>query len=105
MLGLKDDMVDQQISNREIDAAVKFSVVSLSFYESNTINKEIIANDDPSAYNLPFIKRLGMAIEDGWAVFVDVIIYLANLWALIIIGLAAWFIIARYRKQQGLVKG
>ena len=103
VLNLKDDMIDQQIGNRQIDDAVKNSVVTLSFYQSNTINKEIIANDDPSAYNLPFFKRLGMAIENGWAVFVDVIIGVASLWAFIIAGIGVWLIF-RYYKGRVLVK-
>ncbi len=99
VLLLKDDMVDQQISNLGITDAVKNSVITLSFYQSNTINKEIIANDDPSAYNLPFFKRLGMAIENGWEVFVDIIIGLANLWVFILAGLGVWMIIRRYRTK------
>jgi hypothetical protein len=104
VLLLKDDMVDQQISNLGINDAVKNSIVTLSFYQSNTINKEIIANDDPSAYNLPFFKRLGMAIENGWEVFVDVIIGLANLWVFILAALGIWMIVRHYR-TKALVKG
>jgi len=104
VLNLKDDMIDQQIGARQIDDAVKNSIVTLSFYESNTINKEIIANDDPSAYNLQFFKRLGMAIENGWAVFVDVIIGIADLWVFIVAGIGVWIIIRHY-KGRVLVKG
>jgi len=104
VLNLKDDMIDQQIGNRQIDDAVKNSIVTLSFYQSNTINKEIIANDDPSAYNLSFFKRLGMALENGWTMFVDVIIGLANLWVFILAGVGVWLVIRRY-KSRVLVKG
>ena len=100
VLDLKDDMIDQQINNREIDAAVKYSVISLGFYESNTINKEVIANDDPSAYNLQFLKRMGMAIENGWQFFVDLIVGITNLWVFILAGLLVWFIIARYKSKK-----
>jgi hypothetical protein len=104
VLALKDDQVDEQISNRGIDDAVKNSVVSLSFYESNTINKEIIANDDPSAYNLPFFKRLIMAMANGWGIFVDVVIGIANLWVFILAGIGVWVLIAYYKTRR-LVKG
>ena len=102
VLQLKDDMVDQQIGNLGINNAVKNSVVTLSFYQSNTINKEAIANDDPSAYNLPFIKRMGMAIETGWEVFVDVIIALTNLWVFILAAIGAWTLIRYYRNKKSL---
>jgi hypothetical protein len=100
VLNLKDDMIDQQIGNRQIDDAVKNSVVTLSFYQSNTINKEVIANDDPSAYNLPFFRRLGMAIENGWGIFVDVIIGMANLWVFILAGIGVWVLIRNYRGKK-----
>ena len=103
VLNLKDDMIDQQIGNRQIDDAVKNSIITLSFYQSNTINKEIIANDDPSAYNLPFFKRLGMAIESGWGLFVDVVIGLANIWVFILAGIGVWVVI-RYYKGRVLIK-
>ena len=45
ILAFKDNMVDRQISNRAIDDSVKRSVITLSFYESNVIHKEIIANN------------------------------------------------------------
>jgi hypothetical protein len=100
VLNLKDDMIDQQIGNRQIDDAVKNSIVTLSFYQSNTINKEVIANDDPSAYNLPFFRRLGMAIENGWGIFVDVIIGMANLWVFILAGIGVWVLIRNYRGKK-----
>ncbi|MDB5132161.1 MAG: hypothetical protein JWR02_1910 [Mucilaginibacter sp.] len=105
VLLLKDDMVDQQINNRGIDDAVRNSVVNLSFYQSNTINREIIANDDPSAYNLPFLNRFGMAIEKGWQVFVDVIIAITNLWVFILAGIGIWMIVNYYRNKKSLQMG
>jgi Domain of unknown function (DUF4349) len=100
VLQLKDDMVDQQVNNKVIDDEVKNSIVMLSFYQSNSINKEIIANDDPEAYNLPFFKRLGRAIENGWEVFVDVVIALTNLWVFILAGLGAWLIFRNYKSKK-----
>jgi hypothetical protein len=100
VLNLKDDMIDQQIGNRQIDDAVKNSIVTLSFYQSNTINKEIIANDDPSAYNLPFFRRLGLALANGWGIFVDVMIGIANLWVFILAGTGVWLLVRNYRNNK-----
>ena len=100
VLNLKDDMIDQQISNRHIDDAVKNSIITLSFYESNTINKEIIANDDPSAYNFSFFKRVGMTFENGWEMFTDLVIGLVNLWVFILLAISSWIIVARYKNKK-----
>ena len=100
VLDLQDDMVDQQISNRQIDEAVKNSVITLHFYQSNTINKELIANDDPSAYNLPFFKRLGLAVANGVDIFADVVIGLANIWLFILLGVIGWMLISYYKNKK-----
>jgi len=104
LLAFKNNMIDQQINSSKIDDSVKNSIITLNFYESNIISSEIIANDDLSAYNLPFSKRLGLAIENGWGVFVDIFVGIANFWVLIPIGLGVWFII-RYYKSKVLAKG
>jgi len=100
VLLLKDDMVDQQIGNQQIDDEVKNSIVTLSFYQSNTIYKETVVNDDPSAYNLPFFKRLIGAIENGWLIFEELLLGLANLWVLIIAGLGIWMLVKYYRSKR-----
>ncbi|HVV53879.1 MAG TPA: DUF4349 domain-containing protein [Mucilaginibacter sp.] len=99
VLDLKDDIVDKQIGNMSTDDAVKYSVVSLNFYQSDAILKEVIANDDPSAYNIPFFQRLRLALTNGWGVFVEFIIVLANLWTFILVGLAVWMGIVYYRRR------
>lgn len=99
VLWLKDDMVDGQINNQRIDAAVKYSNISLNFQQSNTIVKEMVANDDPSAYQLPFFKRLFMAIANGWAMFTEFIIGLVNLWVFVLAGIGVWIAYRTYRKR------
>ncbi|RYZ99573.1 MAG: DUF4349 domain-containing protein [Sphingobacteriaceae bacterium] len=100
VLNLRDDLVDEQIYNRKIDDAVKYSVVNLSFYQSNTIFKEVIANDDPASYNLPFFKRVGLALSDGWNLFKELLIVLINAWALILAGIVLWQAIMFYKRKR-----
>ena len=100
VLNLRDDLVDEQIYNRKIDDAVKYSVVNLSFYQSNTIFKEIIANDDPSSYNLPFFKRVGLALSNGWYIFKEAILVVANVWVFLLAGVILWQIIIYYRRKR-----
>lgn len=99
MLKLKDDMVDQKINNSRIDEAVRFSVVDLSLYQSNTIVQEIIPNDNASFYQVSFFNQLYMALENGWNMFATVIIALVNLWVFVIAGFAAWFIFRFYKRK------
>lgn len=103
LLSLKDDMVDQHIENLRTDDAVKFSTVNLNFYQSDVILKETIANDDPSAYNIPVFQRIGLALASGWSVFVDLLIGIINLWAFIMLGFVIWAAYRYYRKRPRLI--
>ena len=100
VLNLKDDLVDEQINNRRIDNEVKYSVISLNFYQSNTISKEVVANDDPADYNLPFFKRLGMAFSNGWFLLGELVISLMNLWAVLLFGACTWIVIRVVVKRK-----
>ncbi len=99
VLLLKDDLIDEQIGNSRIDDAVKYSTVNLHFYQNNTISTETIANDDPSAYNIPIFQRLGLAFYNGWNIFVNVVIGIANLWVFILAGVIIWFCYKAYKKK------
>jgi hypothetical protein len=103
VLLLKDDMVDQQISNMRTDDAVKFSIVNLSFYQNSTILKEMISNDDPTAYNIPWFQRIGLAFASGWAIFVDVLIVVVNLWVFILAVLGIWLGWRYYQKHKARI--
>jgi hypothetical protein len=102
---LKDDMVDGQIDNHKIDEAVKLSVITLSFYQSNTIIKEQIANDDPSAYQLPFFKRLINSLAYGYSLFTELILGLANLWVFILLGIGIWLLLRIYKRKHPAIFG
>lgn len=103
VLLLKDDMVDGQIGNLKIDDAVKYSIITLSFYQSNTILQEHIANDDPSAYNLPFFSRLAGAFANGWHLFMEAILVIANLWVFILAGVGILLLIRFYRRKYSIL--
>ncbi|MEO6524858.1 MAG: DUF4349 domain-containing protein [Mucilaginibacter sp.] len=102
LLSMKDDIVDRKINNLHTDADVKYSTIALSIYQSNTISKDMVANDDPSAYQLPLIKRIGMAFENGWLVLSELIVMLMNLWPIMLACICGWFGY-RYFKNRRVV--
>jgi len=103
---LKDEMIDQQIGNKTIDDAVKNSVVNLSFYQSNIIFKEIVVNDDPSAYKPPFFKRMADNFADGWTLFGEMLLAIINVWMFIAVAAVVWLLVRHYKrnKTHALVK-
>jgi hypothetical protein len=103
LLSFKNNMVDQKIQNHRIDDSVKNSTVTLYFYESNVVSRETIANDNLSAYNPSFFKRLSISIENGWSVFEDIFIAVANFWILMPIAAGIWLVV-KFNKRRLVVK-
>jgi hypothetical protein len=99
VLDLKDDQVDKEIGNKRTNEQVKYSTIALNFYQDNAMLKEIIANDDPSNFILPFATRLGQTLANGLFIFNETVIALANLWAFILLGIAAYIAYRRYKKK------
>jgi hypothetical protein len=104
VLALKDGMVDTQVNNLKTDAAVKYSTIVLSFYQDKTISKQLIANDDTSAYHPPFFSRLLMALANGWYIFSEIILGLANMWMFVLACAAMWAGYKIYKRKHPALK-
>lgn len=102
-LNFKDDYVDKKVQNLSIDNRVKYSNITLKFYQDNTIKTIVVANDDIYDYKPAFGNRLWMGIINGWTIFKELIIGLANIWALILLGIGIFFLI-RYFIRKDKVK-
>ena len=100
VLMLKDDMVDEQIASQDIDEKIKNATINLDLYQSNTITKETIVNDEPQSYNIPFLNRAQMAFANGWQLFSDIVIGLLNLWMIILLAILTYFVYNYFRKNK-----
>lgn len=101
-LYIKDDYVDKKIENMSIDNRVKFSTISLSFYQDHTVKTLIIGNDNLSDYKPGFFKRLGLNMVEGWKFFKEIILGLSTLWMFFVIGFAVFFGIRYYLRKNRL---
>jgi hypothetical protein len=99
-LAAKDDIIDRKISNLKTNQDVKFSTVILSFYQSKTMIKEMLPNDDPSAYQLPASKRLLAAVVYGWSLFTDLVIGFANVWVFVLAAIGLWLLFRYYKRKH-----
>jgi hypothetical protein len=100
ILSIADNIVDRKVSNLRTEQAVAYSTVTLNLYENNVVKAEIVANEDLSSYNLPVLKRIGLALSTGWFYFSELVIGLLHLWPfLIIVGAGAYSLLV-YRKKK-----
>ncbi len=99
----QDAVIDEKMNNRRIDASVRYSTVSLRFYQNSLLAKEIIPNNDLSSYQLPVYKRLGDAFASGLNFLLSIIIGIVHIWPLFIIGVGGWMIY-RYLQRRFKVR-
>lgn len=95
----KDEIIEQQLINRAIDADVSYSTVQLTLFQNPFVRREVIANYVLSGYELPFYKGLGSAFQAGWQYFLGFILVLAHLWMFILLAFAV-FVLYRYVQQK-----
>lgn len=102
-LYIKDDYVDKNIENLTIENDVKYSTITLNFYQDLTVNTIIVANDNLNAYQPGFFKRLGLNLLDGWMIFTEFLLFVSRLWALFLSGFlmySAYRYYCKYRKLR-----
>lgn len=99
-LYLKDDYVDKKIENMQIDSRVKFSTITLNFYQDNTVKTMIVANDNLYDYRPAFVNRLWLGFVNGWTIFKEIIIAISNLWMLLVLGIAGYLVFKYYKAKS-----
>lgn len=99
-LYIKDDYIDKKIENLNIDNSVKYSNITLKFYQDNTVQTFIIANDNLADYKPSFFKRLGLNMLDGWQYFKELILAASHLWMFALCAFALYFGIKYYLSNK-----
>lgn len=100
---LKDDYVDKKVENLLIDSKVKYSNITLNFYQDNTVKRMIVENDTLSDFRPAFYKRFWLSIQTGWSMFTELILALANLWVFLVLAFLAYLGYKQYRKKLTLL--
>lgn len=90
----KEQKDNSKIENLSLQDQVNFSTLTLQIYQRETIKEEMIAN--AKTYRQDFgSKILGGSIS-GWYVIEGLIAVVAQLWSVILIGIAGYFIFKKY---------
>lgn len=99
-LAMKDEYVEQKVRNMAINSRVQYSDVTLNFYQDHTVKQLVVGNDNLSDYRPPFFQRLVLNLQSGWFIFKEFILFLFNMWSILLLIAAAYFGYRYYRKQQ-----
>ncbi|RZK97432.1 MAG: DUF4349 domain-containing protein, partial [Pedobacter sp.] len=97
-LNLKDSSTDNKIENMRIDNRVNYSTITLNFYQDNIVQKLVVENDKLEDHRPQFFNRFWLNIQNVWAILMELILVIANLWMLILILIIGYFIYKRLRR-------
>ena len=88
LLLIKQEQADNaHIANLSLKDQMNFSTINLTIYQNKEVTYEKIANEKNSKqYEPSFGFRILDALSFGWFIFENIIVYLLNLWGLLLLG-------------------
>ncbi|MBK7668499.1 MAG: DUF4349 domain-containing protein [Sphingobacteriaceae bacterium] len=94
-LATNEQIADNKtIESLELMDQVNYSTVTLYIYQPQTIKEALVANEKTIAPYVPsFGERLGGAFKDGWFVFEQIILFFVNIWGVLVLMVAMFFLI------------
>ena len=83
---------DTKIANLKIEDEIAYSTIKLNIYQRQTIRRELIENDkNIEGYKPGFLHQVKEAISSGWSALEKVIVFLFNIWPLLLLLAIVWF--------------
>ena len=93
LLSRQDRPDKAKISNLSLADQVNFSTINLNIYQRQSIKRELLAsNKDITAYEPGFGRKLVESLKTGWKVLEAIVLFLANLWAVFLLGLTIYLL-------------
>ncbi|WP_018343228.1 DUF4349 domain-containing protein [Cytophaga aurantiaca] len=94
ILSNKQEQADNaKIANLTLNDQISFSTITLNMYQRQEIKRELISNHkNIDAYEVGFGHKLIDALSSGWHILEVVILFILNLWGLILAAVAVFFL-------------
>jgi len=102
LLNRQEQSDNEKIANLSLLDKIDFSTINVTIYQKQTLKRELVSNDkNTEAYEPGFWKKLAHSIKYGWHLLQSVIIFIVQLWGLIILGLLIYLL---FRFLQKILK-
>lgn len=99
LLNKQEQADNARIANMSLKDQINFSTINMVIYQNEGVTYEKIANNKtPKRYNPGFGFRIVDALSGGWYVLGEVIIFILNLWGIILLGVGI-FVAYKYVKR------
>lgn len=90
-----------KLENLSIQDQINFSTLSIQIYQRESVKQEMVANTKDYNYYKPNIGiRLLDSLKTGWNVLLDIIVFLFQIWWLLLIGFGGYFIYKKYFMKE-----
>jgi len=91
---------EAKLANLQILDKIKFSTITLSLYQNQSIKYEVIAKEkEIKPYSTPFSDRFIDALKFGWSIIVEICLFIVNIWTLILAGVLVFFGVKYFKKR------
>ncbi|HEX8269538.1 MAG TPA: DUF4349 domain-containing protein [Flavobacterium sp.] len=101
-LAAKKEQADNaKLQNLALNDQVNFSTINISMYQREQIRREMIVNDDSRKYEQSFGSQLMDSLRTGWDMIVAILMFLLQLWAVVLLGVIIYIAIKKYKATNG----
>lgn len=90
-----------KLENLSTQDQVNFSTLTIKIYQNESIKQETTANSKDYNYYKPNIGiRILDSLKTGWYVLLNVIVFLVEIWWLLLIGIGGFYFYKRNQKKE-----
>jgi hypothetical protein len=90
-----------RISNLELLDQINFCTINIEIYQRRCVKQEkVISEVHVKPYKPGFGSRFIDSIKTGWNILEEIIIFLANLWAILAAGITIYLVVRYYLKRS-----
>lgn len=105
LLNKQEQADNARIANLSLKDQINFSTINLTIYQNEEVNYEKIAREKNSKqYEPSFGFRILDSLSYGWSIFENIIVFLVNLWGLVLLGvlvfLAYKLYVIKFKKKK-----
>lgn len=101
MLSKQEQADNEHIANLSLTDQINLSTVSLIFYQSKSVKRELLANDkNIDAYEPSFGIKITEAFKFGWMIMQALFLLVVRLWFMFLLALITIFIIRYFRNKK-----
>lgn len=96
-----DQRIQRRLENMGIQDQVTYATLQVDLYQPERIDEQIISDMD-RLMKPSFGQQVGMALSGGWQLFQQALVWLVQVWPLLLAGIIVWGFL-RYRKVRRIV--